>query len=175
MTRPLLLLDVDGVLNPFGAATCPRDFTEHHLFPDEEPVRVNRAHGSWITELATSFDIAWATGWNHDANRFLAPLLNICALPVLTMPPAPFHPSAKVPLIDAYAQQRPVAWIDDAHTAEARSWANQRTAPTLLITADPAVGLNRQSIDQLVTWAAKLEPLDNTHRDTPREPHAPSH
>ncbi len=156
MTRPLLLLDVDGVLNPFGAATCPRDFTEHHLFPDEEPVRVNPAHGSWITELAASSDIAWATGWNHDANQLLAPLLKIPALPMLTMPSAPFHPSAKVPLIDAYAEQRPLAWIDDAHTTEARSWADQRTAPTLLITADPAVGLNRQSIDQLVAWAAQL-------------------
>ncbi len=38
VTRPLLLLDVDGVLNPFGAASCPRDSTEHHVFPDEEPV-----------------------------------------------------------------------------------------------------------------------------------------
>lgn len=32
--RPLLLLDVDGVLNPYGAE-CPAGFTEHVLFPDE--------------------------------------------------------------------------------------------------------------------------------------------
>ncbi|MFG2087058.1 hypothetical protein [Spirillospora sp. NPDC048824] len=51
MTRPLLLLDVDGVLNPFGSSRCPSGFAEHALFPGEEPVRINPGHGTWITEL----------------------------------------------------------------------------------------------------------------------------
>jgi hypothetical protein len=29
---PLLLLDIDGVLNPFGAAGCPDGYAEHVLF-----------------------------------------------------------------------------------------------------------------------------------------------
>jgi hypothetical protein len=49
--RPALLLDVDGVLNPYGAVTCPEGFTEHDLFPGEEPVRLCRAHGEWISKL----------------------------------------------------------------------------------------------------------------------------
>jgi hypothetical protein len=45
MTRPALLLDVDGVINPYGTATCPAGFTEYDLFPGEEPVRLCPAHG----------------------------------------------------------------------------------------------------------------------------------
>lgn len=50
MTRPLLLLDIDGVLNPYGTPNPPVGFTEHHLFAGEEPVRVDPAHGSPPTQ-----------------------------------------------------------------------------------------------------------------------------
>ena len=45
---PPLLLDVDGVLNPFAAPACPPGYTEHDFFPDEEPVRLRPAHGPWL-------------------------------------------------------------------------------------------------------------------------------
>jgi hypothetical protein len=64
-----------------------------------------------------------------------------------------FDPSEKVPLIAAYARQRPAAWVDDVHTPHARNLANSRTAPTLLITADPAIGLTRKAIDEVIAWA----------------------
>jgi hypothetical protein len=154
--RPLLLLDVDGVLNPFGGDGCPAGFTEHDLFPGEEPVRINPDHGAWITELSRVFEVTWATGWNEEANRILAPLLGLSALPVLTMAPAPFQPGAKVPLIAAFSRRRPVAWIDDVHTTEAHAWSSSRRAPTLLISVAPAIGLTRPSVDQALTWAKSL-------------------
>ena len=42
---PLLLLDVDGVLNPFAAPACPPGYTQHEFFPGEEPVRLSRTTG----------------------------------------------------------------------------------------------------------------------------------
>ncbi|WP_326558034.1 HAD domain-containing protein [Micromonospora sp. NBC_01796] len=155
MNRPLLFLDIDGVLNPFDGP-CPAGFSEHDLFPGEESIRINPGHGAWITELTATFDVTWATSWNDDANRLLVPLLGISPLPVLTMPPVPFHPNAKVPLIAALAQDRPTAWIDDAHTHEARTWRDNRSAPTILVAADPAVGLTRAHVDQILTWSAGL-------------------
>ena len=119
MSRPLLFLDVDGVLNPFGAG-CPPGYTEHELFPGEEPVRVNPVHGTWVAELAAVFDVIWATGWNENAG------------------------------------DRPAVWIDDGHTAEARVWARYRQAPTRLVTADPAAGLTRAHVDQVLGWVARL-------------------
>jgi hypothetical protein len=163
MARPLLLLDVDGVLNPYGAHTCPPGFTDHDLFPGEEPVRINPDHGPWIIELATTFDVTWATGWNDHANHLLAPLLRIPTLPVLAMPPAPFLPADKVGPIAALSQRRPAAWIDDLHTPEALAWRDARPAPTLLITTDPAVGLTRESVDRALTWARNLPPVTGKH------------
>jgi hypothetical protein len=154
MTRPLLLLDVDGVINPYGPEP-PAGYTEYDFFPGEEAIRVNPAHGAWITAAGVVLDIAWATAWNEEANRLLAPLLNIAPLPVVTMPSAPFQPDDKIPPIAAYAGQRPVAWIDDIHTPRAHDWAANRTAPTLLITIDPAIGLTRASIDTVIAWAAR--------------------
>jgi hypothetical protein len=72
------------------------------------------------------------------------------------MPPAPFDRSQKVLLIAAYAQQRQAAWIDDLHPPHAHSRATQRTAPALLITADPAIGLTREAINDVIAWAAAL-------------------
>ena len=155
MGHPVLFLDVDGVLNPFGPA-CPAGFAEHDLFPGEEPVRVNPEHGAWITELLGAFDVIWATFWNEDANRLLVPLMHIDPLPVLAMPSVPSPPGAKVPLIASFAGRRPAAWIDDAHPPEARAWSQARQAPTMLITAEPAVGLTRAHVRQALEWARSL-------------------
>jgi hypothetical protein len=122
----------------------------------EEPIRVNPVHGTWLTELTRDFDITWRTGWNEGANRFLAPLPGIPGFPVLTMPEAPFHPSAKVALIAEFAQRRPAVWIDDVHTAEALDWSSSRTVPTLLIPVSPAIGLTRGAVDLALAWSRNL-------------------
>jgi hypothetical protein len=55
---PLLFLDVDGVLNPFAAAACPAGYTEHDIFPGEEPVRLCDEHGRWLRLLSAAYDPA---------------------------------------------------------------------------------------------------------------------
>lgn len=150
---PLLLLDVDGVLNPWAAPACPPGYIEHDFFPGEEPVRVCPAHGPWLQELATRFQIVWATAWGAGANRLLAPLLQLPDLPVIDFPPVPFHPRDKLPAIVRYAARRPLAWIDDELQPEAHALAARRRTPALLISADPAEGLTRPIIEQALQWA----------------------
>lgn len=151
--RPLLLLDVDGVLNPYGGE-CPAGFTEHVLFPDEiEPVRVCVDHGEWIAELAGVYEVVWATAWGEEANRLLAPLLGVPRLPVVPFPQVPFSADLKVPAIDALAGDRPAAWIDDMLGPAAYDWAARRVAPTLLLPVDPLVGWNRQIVERALEWA----------------------
>jgi hypothetical protein len=152
---PLLFLDVDGVLNPCGRE-CPDGFTEHDLFPGEEPVRVSAAHGPLIAELKAVFRVVWATAWNQEANARLAPLLGIGPLPVLPMPPAPFPADAKLPLTASSAHGRAAVWIDDAHPRAAWTWARERITPALLIAVDPAAGLARAHVRQAVGWAERI-------------------
>lgn len=153
MSKPLLLLDVDGVLNPFAAEACPEGYREYLFFEGEEPVRLCPVHGSWLAELAEHYELVWATGWEDEANEFLAPVLALPRLPVIRFPAVPFAPAEKVPAIAAFVGELPVAWIDDAHTPEAHAWAAARTAPTLLVGTDPAQGLTQDMIGELVNWS----------------------
>jgi hypothetical protein len=150
--RPLLLLDVDGVLNPYPE--CPDGYSEHVLFPDdEEPVRLAAIHGDWLRELNEAFSLVWATGWGENANVLLCPHFGLPSLPVVMFPAIPFDPRDKVPAIDAFVADRLAAWVDDIVTLEARRWAQGRKVPTLLIEVDHNIGLTRGDVDRLLSWS----------------------
>lgn len=151
--RPLLLLDVDGVLNPFAADGCPPGYQEFPFFPDEEPVWLCPGHADWLRELAGHFEIVWVTAWGQEANKHIAPVLGLPRLPVIEFPPIPFHPREKVPAVASFVGEHPAAWIDDALTQEARDWAASRTSPTLLVDIDAAIGLTRAAVDTSLRWA----------------------
>jgi hypothetical protein len=155
-TLPLLLLDLDGVLNPFAAATCLDGYEERMLFEGEDPVRFCFQHGEWIRELARVGDVLWATGWGATANEVYLPLLGLEPLPFVQFPPIPFEAELKVPAIDAVVGDRPAVWIDDNHTAAGLHWAATRTAPTLLVPIDPAAGWRREHVDQTLKWMKHL-------------------
>jgi hypothetical protein len=101
--RPMLFLDVDGVLNPYNYEPMPHGYETIRDGP--EPLTLNREHGQWIEELAVHLDIVWATAWQDEANEVIAPALRITRLPYVVMPPVPFPPDAKVARIEAFAER----------------------------------------------------------------------
>ena len=155
-TAPVLLLDLDGVLNPFAAPVCPDGYLEREFFAGEGPERYCVAHGAWIRELAAAGELWWATGWGENANEIYLPLLAVEPLPVVRFPPVPFEPELKVPAVAAVVGDRPAAWIDDNHTEVGRRWAAERSASTLLVSIDPAVGWTRADVDRVLGWTAAL-------------------
>lgn len=155
--RPVLLIDIDGVLNVCGVEVCPEGFSDFDLFPgDDEPVRLCPAHGEWLGELGEQFDLAWASAWGFDAHRLIGPILELEPFAFVPMPDIPFPPADKVPAIATFVGERPAAWLDDIMTPEARAWARERHASTFLVEVDHRIGLERHHVDELLAWRANL-------------------
>jgi hypothetical protein len=149
--RPLLLVDVDGVLNPYAAPEPPPGYEIHDFFGDvvNDRVLLAREHGAWLTSLADVYELVWATGWEHHANQLICPVLGLPELPVIEFPSIPF---VKLPSVTKAVGDRALAWIDDMHAPDHFAWAEKREAPTLLLHIDPGHGLQRDHVDRLRDW-----------------------
>ena len=91
MPRPYLLLDVDGPLNPYRALTPPPGYHQRELREGDKTwnLLLNPQHAVELNALAETFDLAWASSWEHGANRLIAPALGLPSdLPVIVWPPA---------------------------------------------------------------------------------------
>lgn len=151
--RPLLLLDVDGVLLVVRSTVIDADADDEAF--DQSPTLHPEA-GPWLRELAGSFDLVWATTWEDLANRTIAPALGLPALPAIAFDMARHLPTPKLPSVIAWVGDRPCAWIDDDLQHDADTWAAGRSVPTLLVHADMTVGLERRHVDQLLAWAREI-------------------
>ncbi|MFK0217786.1 hypothetical protein ACIQWN_06270 [Streptomyces vinaceus] len=174
--RPLLLLDVDGPLNPFRSRLAGlRGYTSHRMHPADwmsrrDPgsrsarrglrVRLHPAHGARL--LALPFELTWATAWMHQANTMIAPHIGLPGdLPVIEWPelfaddPDGLFWKTR-PLLE-WAAGRPFAWIDDMITAQDRAWIEaHHPAPALLLTIHPRRGLRERDFTALTRWAAEV-------------------
>lgn len=116
--RPVVLLDVDGVINDldYGYRANPRnhDLVDSHghlvAIPDYMPTLVQ-----WLCEVA---EVHWCTTWRERANDDIANHLGIGPLPVVDDGTRDRHvtwkAAAAYPLAEkALAAGRRVLWIED--------------------------------------------------------------
>jgi hypothetical protein len=159
--KPILFLDVDGVISLFG---FPHDGEPPGRLHMVEGIAHCLGHGCGqrLTALEQRFELVWATGWEERANAHLPFLLE---LPFRDLPTLDFGGHAewgtahwKIGAIDRYAGGRPAAWIDDFLDEVCHRWAREREAPTLLIHTDSAVGMTDEHVEQLLAWADELAP-----------------
>jgi hypothetical protein len=154
--RPVLLVDVDGVLNPWLADGCPDGYREYDFFPGER-VLLSPGHGPLLSSLEPAYELVWATAWEHRANQLISPVLGLPELPVIEFPVDGRDPYfRKLPAVIDAVGERPCAWVDDDHQPDHYTWAHERGVPTLLIDIDPAVGLTPGVVTTLADWAASL-------------------
>jgi hypothetical protein len=152
--RPLLLVDVDGVVSLFGP-----DVDRTGCVPalvDGIPHFLSPRAAALLVRLAPRFECVWCTGWEDRAGTHLPHLLDLPGgwrhLVFEDRPEVGGH--WKLRTIDAFAgPDRALAWIDDGHDERCRAWAAARPGPTLLVTTEPAVGLAEAHADRLERFA----------------------
>lgn len=158
--KPWLLIDVDGVLNPVmsGAAAKRGGFVARHAYGPagwRYKVHLSPEHGRWLVAMADVCDLAWATTWEHTADREFGPVLRMPPLPVVTFDFAR-APGSKVPGILRFTAARPFIWIDDDVTDLDRDLLADSGTHHLVLEPDPHVGLTRAHLDQARAWTADL-------------------
>jgi hypothetical protein len=171
--KPLLLVDIDGVVSLFGApghgglgtpplSAPPPDSVSGSFHSIEGiPHFLSSTAAAHLLTLAGFFELVWASGWEEKANEYLPRLLGLPAeLPFLRFSrdggrTGPTQAHWKLASIDAYAGERPLAWVDDAFNPACHTWAKARPAPTLLVSTEPARGLTSTEKQRLVLWAGQ--------------------
>lgn len=160
MTRPILLIDIDGVLSLFGFDPgAPPDGT--FMLVDGIPHYLSRAAAARVCLLQDDFELIWCSGWEEKADEYLPGALELPAgLAHLTFGGPGSTPAGrhwKLDAIDAFAgPHRPLAWIDDGFDDSCHAWATARPAPTELVATDPAVGFTVEQAAHLASWARSL-------------------
>jgi len=157
--KPVLFVDIDGVISLWGFASNARPAGAFHNV-DGAIHFLSSDAGNHLLALAQRFEIVWCSGWEEKADEHLPFVLDLPpGLPFLSFDrnPGRGHGHWKLPAIEAYAgAERPVAWIDDAHDDACRAWAARRAAPTLLVGTAPATGLTHAHTGCLQAWADSL-------------------
>ncbi|WP_404953410.1 HAD domain-containing protein [Streptomyces sp. 147326] len=161
--RPVLFLDVDGPLIPFGATGHYPTYqtAAESAGGDAHPLltRIDPQHGLRLTAL--SCDLVWATTWMADANALIAPRISLPHLPVVIWP----EPSAtddqderrglhwKTRTLVEWAAQRPFIWVDDEITDIDRTWVStHHRGQALLHRVDARQGLTDVDYTALGAW-----------------------
>src|SRR5262245_38926085 len=87
-TGPMVLVDVDGVLNPLEPPHA--GFVRHRACPHGVAYQLwlNADHGRLLRALAddTGAQLVWATYWRDQANEWISPRVGLPALPHVPIP-----------------------------------------------------------------------------------------
>ncbi len=181
MSRPLVLLDVDGVLNALGPTDAWAPWRTGRAVADGGTFVIR-----WAPEVVERVlawtdraEVQWLTTWGHDANTSLRHLLDMPELPVAGTwddvdggaqgADAATHsdvaPAAADPLTGQWWEfdvvrrlvradpSRPVVWIDDdlVGTPEVAAWMRDH-ATALLVVPDPRTGLVPADLQAVETF-----------------------
>ncbi|MFD9287828.1 hypothetical protein ACFWBV_05840 [Streptomyces sp. NPDC060030] len=165
--KPLLMIDIDGPLNPYAAlarSAPPAGYRIHPMRPTgwkegtPLPVLLSPGHGDELLALAARYELVWATTWKDEANEWVGPRLGLPPLPYIDWP-AMHGVTAdgtywKTRYVVDYADGRPFAWVDDEISGPDTDYvAAHHPGRALLRRIDPWVGLLREDFDALADWA----------------------
>ncbi|AEM89019.1 HAD domain-containing protein [Streptomyces violaceusniger] len=164
--KPLLLLDVDGPLNPYAAPAHrrPEGYTTHRMRPPgwedrwQKPLRVwlKPDHGPAL--LALPYRLVWCSTWQTHANTFIAPVLGLPELEHVPFPSSPSRPNArlywKTSYVVDWAAGRPFVWVDDETTKYDQEYVDDHHEGFgRIVHVKPNFGLRDDDFALINAWA----------------------
>jgi len=171
-SRPLVLIDVDGVVNralflssrqrnrllygrPYGTNKTMERGWVHTWAGDRhygERIVTHPKYGQWLTSLADRAELAWATLWTEAANWHISPLLG---LPELRCSPFSDKGVKAVHAV-AFTDGRPWAWLEDKPEELELASALSKGRPHHAELVDSSAGLVRENVDWVSAWLDSL-------------------
>ncbi len=152
----VVLLDVDGVVNPLAraGATARR-------------MRLDGAIGGRIRRLAAEAEGVWAPTWDAGTPAALPSTFGLAPFRAATAEDRIVRPvSPNLPAVAAWLTVheppggwRGAAWIDDQLEGDARAWAREQPFLVQLIRPDPVQGLQDEHVDRVVEFLTALPRL----------------
>lgn len=160
MDTPLVLLDVDGVLNPLQRSA---GYQRYRAMPGGVTYRLllNPRHGPLLTGLAaeTGAEIVWASYWTDAANDWIAPRIGLPRLRHVPIPPRRPGMSLgawKARQVAAWVGGRPFVWLEDEPDVPAVLASQPRLGPYLIVPVDPREGLTDDHVELARVWLEEL-------------------
>lgn len=159
MEKPILLVDVDGVLNAFGFSRIHypefEDVWDHGAFRIHVPAGTRDR----MQRLAEVYDLVWATAWEDKAAPEWGPRLGVMgdSPHIAWRYGSVMDQTWKLRDVEAWCEanagDRPVAWIDDDLHEDASRWAKKHGYH--LVRTNPTHGMTDGDFRSLMLYAAK--------------------
>lgn len=162
LVRPVILLDVDGVLNACG-------WDEPKGWDDFQTTVCNGFHITHSQKMAAAIraldaDIVWLTTWRERANEWISPLFDWGHFPALSYVESERYSSWwKAAAAEKYIKEnpRPFIWIDDDLTFGIMESDFLNDAdfdiPYLLVAPYQSDGLQLDQIEKIATFIEGLK------------------
>jgi hypothetical protein len=175
-SKPIMLLDVDGPLNPYAAKATkrPEGYTVHRMTPmgwEDNPLHVWLDHSMGAKLKSLGYQIIWATTWAKEANEWISPHVGLPTdLECVEWGPhgVEFDTPGirklywKTPQIAVWMQEhypdRPYIWVDDEAFKRDEKYLESKSDQKLKVfTIDPSKGITEDDLKDFKDWKDDLD------------------
>lgn len=160
MDTPLILLDVDGVLNPLQRSP---GYQRYRATPNRITYRLllNPRHGPLLIGLAeaTGAELVWASYWNDTANEWIGSRVGLPPLRSIPIPPRDPGYSLggwKARNVAEWIGERPFVWLESEPDVSYALADGPELGPHLIVTVDAHEGLTDSHTEKARGWLEQL-------------------